>query len=89
MRIPARRNPGTFKLSEPTTFGQPLNSSRLAPRIIQAGKVNFNSTTATEGFSSGYAPSYPSYPWPDNVKYYRHTTALIAFELEAEPVVVT
>jgi hypothetical protein len=52
------------------------------PRVIQAGKVNFNSTTAAEGFSSGYAPSYPSYPWPNNVKYYAHDTALTAFSAE-------
>jgi hypothetical protein len=57
----------------------------VGPQIIQAGKVNFNSTTAAEGFSSGYAPSYPSYPWPKNVKYYAHTTAVIG--LEAEPIV--
>jgi hypothetical protein len=48
----------------------------LGPQIIQAGVVNFNSTTAAEGFSSGYRPSYPSYPWPDNVQYYAHVTSL-------------
>lgn len=58
----------------------------VGPRIIQAGKVNFNSATAAEGFSSGYAPSYPSYPWPNNVKYYAHEMALIALNLEAEPI---
>jgi hypothetical protein len=46
------------------------------PQIIQAGRVNFNSTTAAEGFASGYDPSYPSYPWPDNVQYYAHATSL-------------
>jgi hypothetical protein len=52
----------------------------VGPQIIQAGKVNFNSTTAAEGFSSGYTPSYPSYPWPNNVKYYAHVTTLISLE---------
>jgi hypothetical protein len=46
----------------------------VGPQIIQAGKTNFNSTTAAEGFSSGYAASYSPYPWPNNVEYYAHTT---------------
>jgi len=49
----------------------------VGPQIIQAGVINFNSTTAAEGFSSGYPPSYPSYPWPNNVKYYAHTTDFV------------
>jgi hypothetical protein len=44
----------------------------VGPQVIQAGKINFNSTTAAEGFSSGYAADYPSYPWPHHVKYYAH-----------------
>ena len=48
----------------------------VGPQIIQAGQVNFNSATAQEGFATGYAPSYPSYPWPNNVKYYAHPTNL-------------
>ena len=54
----------------------------VGPQIIQAGRVNFNSTTAAEGFASGYAPTYPSYPWPNNVKYYAHMTALCNSEPE-------
>jgi hypothetical protein len=42
----------------------------VGPQISQAGAVNFDCTTASEGFASGYALSYPSYPWPKNVKYY-------------------
>jgi hypothetical protein len=44
----------------------------VGPQVIQAGRVNFNSTTAAEGFSSGYAADYPAYPWPENVRYYAH-----------------
>lgn len=46
------------------------------PQIIQAGAVNLNSATAAEGFASGYGRSYSPYPWPDNVRYYAHTTRL-------------
>lgn len=47
----------------------------VGPQVIQAGRVNFNSVTAAEGFSSGYALSYPYYPWPDNVTYFAFAIA--------------
>jgi hypothetical protein len=46
------------------------------PQISHAGVVNYKSATAAHGFSSGYAPTYTPYPWPDNVQYYAHATIL-------------
>ncbi len=50
----------------------------VGPQVIQAGKVNFNSTTAADGFSSGYGEAYSPYPWPNNVAYYAHAVNYVS-----------
>jgi hypothetical protein len=71
---PNPRDSGHIQIVRAHTGRSSEEIEKIGPQIIQAGRVNFNSTNAAEGFSSGYASSYPSYPWPHNVKYYAHAT---------------